>query len=136
MLWEVSLLDAEEGIRLRGYTIAELQARRGGGASGQGPGPWVRLPRATPPRPTTPGRSSPASATPAPPHAAPQKKLPSMKEGGEPLPEGLLWLLLTGEVRPGWGLAHPRQAARPPPACEEEPAAPKGAGATSSSSQH
>lgn len=25
MLWEVSLLDAEEGIRLRGYTIAELQ---------------------------------------------------------------------------------------------------------------
>ena len=28
-----------------------------------------------------------------------QKLLPAAKEGGEPLPEGLLWLLLTGEVR-------------------------------------
>lgn len=28
-----------------------------------------------------------------------QKVLPAAKEGGEPLPEGLLWLLLTGEVR-------------------------------------
>lgn len=28
-----------------------------------------------------------------------QEKLPAAKEGGEPLPEGLLWLLLTGEVR-------------------------------------
>ena len=27
-----------------------------------------------------------------------QEKLPAAKEGGEPLPEGLLWLLLTGEV--------------------------------------
>jgi citrate synthase len=27
-----------------------------------------------------------------------QKLLPTAKEGGEPLPEGLLWLLLTGEV--------------------------------------
>lgn len=51
LLWETSLLDAEEGIRFRGHTIPELQ--------------------------TT---------------------LPAAIEGGEPLPEGLLWLLLTGEV--------------------------------------
>jgi len=51
MLWETSLLDAEEGIRFRGYTIPELQ-----------------------------------------------KKLPTYVEGGEPMPEGLIWLLLTGEI--------------------------------------
>eukprot|EP00617_Octactis_speculum_P021578 CAMPEP_0185754146 /NCGR_PEP_ID=MMETSP1174-20130828/12791_1 /TAXON_ID=35687 /ORGANISM="Dictyocha speculum, Strain CCMP1381" /LENGTH=464 /DNA_ID=CAMNT_0028432233 /DNA_START=20 /DNA_END=1414 /DNA_ORIENTATION=+ len=54
MLWETSLLDPEEGIRFRGYTIPELQ-----------------------------------------------KLLPSHKGGGdlgEPLPEGLIWLLLTGEI--------------------------------------
>jgi hypothetical protein len=28
-----------------------------------------------------------------------QEKVPGAKEGGEPLPEGMLWLLLTGEVR-------------------------------------
>ncbi len=28
-----------------------------------------------------------------------QEKLPAAKQGGEPLPEGLMWLLLTGEVR-------------------------------------
>ena len=51
MVWETSLLDAEEGIRFRGYTIPELQAKL----------------------PTYTG-----------------------KEGqGEPLPEALLWLLLT-----------------------------------------
>ncbi len=27
-----------------------------------------------------------------------QEKLPAAIEGGEPLPEGLLWLLLTGDV--------------------------------------
>jgi len=51
MLWETSLLDAEEGIRFRGYTIPELQ-----------------------------------------------EKLPSTLEGGEPTPEALLYLLLTGEI--------------------------------------
>lgn len=51
MLWETSLLDAEEGIRFRGHSIPELQ-----------------------------------------------EKLPKAKEGGEPIPEGLLWLLMTGEV--------------------------------------
>ena len=30
--------------------------------------------------------------------AAAQKLLPAAKQGGEPLPEGLLWLLLTGDV--------------------------------------
>lgn len=51
MLWETSLLDSEEGIRFRGYTIPELQ-----------------------------------------------QKLPTAVPGGEPLPEGLFWLLLTGDV--------------------------------------
>jgi citrate synthase len=55
MIWETSLLDAEEGIRFRGYTIPELQTL-----------------------------------------------LPDYKGGCsdkyEPLPEGLLWLLLTGEI--------------------------------------
>jgi len=53
MLWETSLLDPIEGIRLRGYTLPELQ-----------------------------------------------EKLPSYsgKADDEPTPEGLLWLLLTGEI--------------------------------------
>ncbi|KAG0587297.1 hypothetical protein KC19_2G154700 [Ceratodon purpureus] len=51
MLWECSLLDADEGIRFRGLSIPECQ-----------------------------------------------KKLPGAISGGEPLPEGLLWLLVTGEV--------------------------------------
>ncbi|MEP6795492.1 MAG: citrate (Si)-synthase [Saprospiraceae bacterium] len=49
MLWETSLLDANEGIRFRGYSIPELKV-----------------------------------------------KLPS--RGGEPLPEGLFWLMLTDEI--------------------------------------
>ena len=49
MLWETSLLDANEGIRFRGFSIPELQAQ-----------------------------------------------LPN--KGGEPLPEGLFWLMMTGEV--------------------------------------
>lgn len=53
MLWETSLLDAEEGIRFRGYTIPELQETL----------------------PTSSG-----------------------DQKDEVLPEGLLWLLLTGEV--------------------------------------
>eukprot|EP00877_Chromochloris_zofingiensis_P012101 jgi/Chrzof1/7144/Cz02g12210.t1 len=51
LLWETSLLDPEEGIRFRGYSIPELQAT-----------------------------------------------LPRAKKDGQPLPEGLLWLLLTGDV--------------------------------------
>jgi hypothetical protein len=54
MLWETSLLDADEGIRFRGHSIPDLQA-----------------------------------------------SLPAAQEGGEPLPEGMLWLLLTGDVSPG-----------------------------------
>ena len=49
MLWETSLLDANEGIRFRGFSIPELKS-----------------------------------------------ELPS--RGGEPLPEGLFWLMLTGEL--------------------------------------
>ncbi|BBN19252.1 citrate synthase [Marchantia polymorpha subsp. ruderalis] len=51
MLWETSLLDADEGIRFRNMTIPECQA-----------------------------------------------KLPAAMPKGEPLPEGLFWLLVTGEV--------------------------------------
>lgn len=51
MVWETSVLDADEGIRFQGLTIPECQER-----------------------------------------------LPAAKEGGEPLPESLFWLLVTGEV--------------------------------------
>ncbi|MEZ4920145.1 MAG: citrate (Si)-synthase, eukaryotic [Saprospiraceae bacterium] len=52
MIWEPSLLDPEEGIRFRGYSIPELR-----------------------------------------------EKLPRAANGGtEPLPEGLFWLMLVGEI--------------------------------------
>jgi citrate synthase len=51
MLWETSLLDADEGIRFRGYSIPELK-----------------------------------------------KILPSAPGCSEPLPEGLFWLMLVGEI--------------------------------------
>jgi citrate synthase len=51
MIWETSLLDAEEGIRFRGFSIPELK-----------------------------------------------EKLPRAKNGNEPLPEGLFWLMLVGEI--------------------------------------
>ncbi len=51
MLWEPSLLDAEEGIRFRGFSIPELK-----------------------------------------------EKLPTAPNGKEPLPEGLFWLMLTGDL--------------------------------------
>lgn len=59
MIWETSILDAQEGIRFRGYTIPELQE-------------------------LLPVAKDNASA----------EEVKNM----EPLPEGLLWLLLTGEV--------------------------------------
>jgi len=51
MIWEPSLLDAEEGIRFRGYSIPELR-----------------------------------------------EKLPRAPNGQEPLPEGLFWLMLVGDI--------------------------------------
>ncbi|PVU92723.1 hypothetical protein BB561_003647 [Smittium simulii] len=51
LLWDTSLLDSEEGIRFRGYSIPEVK-----------------------------------------------QLLPAAVEGGEPYPEGMLWLLMTGEV--------------------------------------
>lgn len=51
MLWETSQLDAQEGIRFRGYTIPEIK-----------------------------------------------EKLPKFKGGKEPMPEGLFWLMLVGEI--------------------------------------
>jgi citrate synthase len=51
MIWEPSLLDSEEGIRFRGYSIPELR-----------------------------------------------EKLPHAPNSKEPLPEGLFWLMLVGEI--------------------------------------
>jgi citrate synthase len=51
LVTETSLLDAQEGIRFRGYSIPELQA-----------------------------------------------KLPKAKDGDEPLPEGLFYLMMVGEI--------------------------------------
>ncbi|PVV02298.1 hypothetical protein BB560_003252 [Smittium megazygosporum] len=51
LLWDLSLLDPEEGIRFRGYSIPELY-----------------------------------------------EVLPSAVKGGEPIPEAMIWLLMTGEV--------------------------------------
>ena len=51
MIWEPSLLDSEEGLRFRGYSIPELR-----------------------------------------------EKLPHAPNGKEPLPEGLFWLMLVGEI--------------------------------------
>ncbi len=51
MLWETSQLDAQEGIRFRGYSIPELK-----------------------------------------------EKLPRFRGGREPMPEGLFWLMLVGEI--------------------------------------
>lgn len=51
LVTETSVLDPEEGIRFRGYTIPDCQ-----------------------------------------------ELLPSAPEGEEPLPEGLFWLLVTGEI--------------------------------------
>merc|ERR1711936_770959 len=51
LVWETSVLDADEGIRFRGYTIPECQ-----------------------------------------------ELLPKAPGGTEPLPEGLFWLLLTGDI--------------------------------------
>lgn len=51
LLTETSKLDANEGIRFRGYSLPELQ-----------------------------------------------QKLPKMDDGGEPLPEGLFYLMMIGEI--------------------------------------
>ena len=51
MIWEPSLLDPEEGIRFRGYSIPEIR-----------------------------------------------EKLPRAPNGKEPLPEGLFWLMMVGEI--------------------------------------
>lgn len=51
MVWETSVLDADEGIRFRGYTIPDCQ-----------------------------------------------EQLPKAEGGAEPLPEGLFWLLCTGDI--------------------------------------
>ena len=59
LITETSLLDAQEGIRFRGYTIPELQ-----------------------------------------------QKLPKAADGGEPLPEGLFYLMLIGELPTEEDVAH------------------------------
>ncbi len=51
MIWETSLLDAQDGIKFRGYSIPQLQ-----------------------------------------------ELLPKAPQGNEPLPEGIFWLMLTGDI--------------------------------------
>ena len=126
MLWETSLLDPEEGIRFRGYSIPQLQVREVAGSRpalqllahprcGPSPG-WACLLQSLKSllgrallllllsqgsaaaclawhRSTALRTLSCAGAA-----LSPQEKLPGAKPGGEPLPEGMLWLLLTGEA--------------------------------------
>ncbi|KAL6782199.1 hypothetical protein ACKKBF_B39985 [Auxenochlorella protothecoides x Auxenochlorella symbiontica] len=58
MLWETSLLDADEGIRFRGYTIPELQEKLPGAAPAASPCPRACSgccsPARCPPRPRCP----------------------------------------------------------------------------------
>merc|ERR1712158_172860 len=68
LVTETSVLDTEEGIRFRGYTIPECQ-----------------------------------------------ELLPKAPGGEEPLPEGLFWLLLTGEIPTAEQVCHP--AEQPPLQC-------------------
>ncbi len=107
LVTETSLLDPEEGIRFRGYSIPECQqvsAGRGG---------WVDCLISFPPPlslsfplspllPSLPLLSSlPLLLSPPPPLSlslfSPQL-LPTAEGGSEPLPEGLFFLLLTGKV--------------------------------------
>lgn len=60
LVCETSVLDPEEGIRFRGYSIPECQ-----------------------------------------------KLLPKAKGGQEPLPEGLFWLLITGDIPTEAQVMHP-----------------------------
>jgi citrate synthase len=92
ILWQTSLLDPEEGIRFRGYSIAECQARRpgrGGGAETHTRARALRMCFFS--RAHFRSRVFPFSL-------CVQAKLPAATPGGEPLPEGLFWLLLTGEI--------------------------------------
>jgi citrate synthase len=75
LYWETSLLDPEEGIRFRGYSIEECQAR------------GCCVSQCSPP---------PADALLV--VRTEQQKLPTAVPGGQPIPEGLFWLLLTGEM--------------------------------------
>lgn len=116
LLWETSLLDPEEGIRFRGYSIPELQAcgacifKLPSSSSTQQQGKlhgFYNLNRGVlpfqccHPLPTR-GVMLTAIMKPAPiappcsPCSAAQAKLPKVNE--QPLPEGLLWLLMTGQV--------------------------------------
>lgn len=77
MLWETSLLDADKGITFRGYSIPQLQVHTEA----------LQISGAIRVRET---------ATIGAWCWCLQAKLPKVKD--EPLPEGLLWLLLTGTI--------------------------------------
>ena len=83
MLWETSLLDPEEGIRFRGFSIPELQ---------------VKLVVSCTPGACLCCWSQTLCLFLEHLYYVMQEKLPSAIPDGEPLPEGLLWLLLTGDV--------------------------------------
>ena len=84
MLWETSLLDPDEGIRFRGFSIPELQVL---------PCSPANLQLHDDLHQTLFTQSSTEGGD-----LSLQEKLPAAIPDGEPLPEGLLWLLLTGDV--------------------------------------
>jgi citrate synthase len=106
LLYETSLLDAEEGIRFRGHSIPELQVgpmrpmmrARFAACRRVVCGPRTSIPeRLMCPRalqPHWPRRCSAEQLS----CARMQKVLPTAPGGTQPLPEGLLWLLLTGDI--------------------------------------
>lgn len=73
MYYETSLLDAQEGIRFRGYSIPELQEKL----------PTFKGPA---------GQGRKAA------HKLFKIKIKLFVISGEPLPEALIWLLLTSEI--------------------------------------
>lgn len=92
------------GICFCGHTTPELEVRWSEGAWCCLRAASMDLLRECPAQLTLPPARPPAIPD------CPQEKLPSAKEGGEPIPEGLLWLLMTGEVRPptaAWLLCSP-----------------------------
>lgn len=120
LVTETSLLDPEEGIRFRGYSIPECQQVSPGGGAGCTHALtfdqdslfnlWlsnsylaftsllgaIHPPMLCPPPPPPP--FPPFLLLPSSSSSSPPQLLPTADEGEEPLPEGLFFLLLTGKV--------------------------------------
>jgi citrate synthase len=98
LLYETSLLDADEGIRFRGYSIPELQVHT--------MQCFIRLHglfelsclQCLLREPASDGANRTGTNSRIHSACLLQQKLPKAPGGSQPLPEGLLWLLLTGQV--------------------------------------